>query len=100
MFAPSSFVSPQKFTLSSCEFFASRVVFGHSGKGNLNANKFSSIGVAGIIEEVGIDEAWPVIVITGENGVEKWLFVREWHGVSIPYPGSIGPESSCKRLLW
>src|SRR6202021_876619 len=80
--AQASLVGFTQFRFLVFQFGVARMVFSHPRESALHANAFASFGIARIVQKIGINEPWPIIVITGKNGIEKRLLVREWHGES------------------
>ena len=81
---------------------------GHPREGNLESDEFRALGVAGILEEVGVDQPRAVVVVVGEYRIEKRLLIRERHGAEytpdsseVPgrynTPGSFGSTARSPR---
>ena len=73
----------------------------------LHADELGAGRVAGVFEEVGVNQPWAVVVVAGKDRVEERLLIREGHDRSIPRvqsasqryntPGSFGSTARSPR---
>ena len=82
---PRGAVTGEQFGLPVAQFGAARVVFAEAGEGELDADEFGALRLAGVVEEVGVHQPRAVVRVPVERRVEERLLVREVHSRMVTH---------------
>jgi hypothetical protein len=77
---PNLFILQHELGLAILKFRPAGVVEGKASEGDLDPDEFGPGGISGVpglVQVVGVDQAWPIIVVAGKDRLKERVFVSK-----------------------